>query len=117
MLAKLSTRRCQIDLEPMDEAISNETRSVSKSAVSRRFVAATESALDGVMTADLSELDLVAIMVDGIHFAQHLCVVAVGIGIDGTKHPFALVEDRGPVLRAVLDHQRAESALGFITVG
>ena len=31
-------------------------------------------------------------MVDGVHFAQHLCVVALGIGIDGTKHPLALVE-------------------------
>src|ERR1039458_9915576 len=54
---------------------------VSKSAVSRRFVAATESALAELMTADLSGLDLVAIMVDGVHFAQHLCVVALGIGI------------------------------------
>lgn len=65
---------------------------MSKSAVSRRFVAATESALAELMSADLSELDLVAIMVDGVHFAQHLCVVALGIDIDGTKHPLALVE-------------------------
>jgi transposase-like protein len=92
MLAKLSTRRYRIGLEPMGEVITNKTRSVSKSAVSRRFVAATESALAELMTADLSELDLVAIMVDGVHFAQHLCVVALGIGIDGTKHPLALVE-------------------------
>ena len=92
MLAKLSTRRYQIGLEPMGEAVSAKTRSVSKSAVSRRFVAATESALTELMTADLSVLDLVAIMVDGVHFAQHLCVVALGIGIDGTKHPLALVQ-------------------------
>lgn len=26
-------------------------------------------------------------MIDGVHFADHLCVVALGIGIDGTKHP------------------------------
>jgi transposase-like protein len=31
-------------------------------------------------------------MVDGVHFAQHLCVVALGIGIDGTKHPLGVVE-------------------------
>ncbi len=31
-------------------------------------------------------------MVAGVHFAQHLCVVALGFGIDGTKHPPALVE-------------------------
>ena len=31
-------------------------------------------------------------MVDGVHFADHLCVVALGIDIEGTKHPLALVE-------------------------
>jgi transposase-like protein len=31
-------------------------------------------------------------MVDGVHFGEHCCVVALGIGIDGTKHPLALVE-------------------------
>jgi len=92
MLAKLSTRRYAVGLEPVGEAVTARSRSVSKSAVSRRFVAATESALAELMSADLSELDLVAIMVDGVHFAQHLCVVALGIDIDGTKHPLALVE-------------------------
>jgi transposase-like protein len=60
--------------------------------VSRRFVAATETALAELLSADLSGLDLVALMVDGVHFAEHLCVVALGIGVDGTKHPLALVE-------------------------
>jgi Transposase, Mutator family len=60
--------------------------------VSRRFVAATEHALTELMTADLSTVDLVVLMVDGVHFAEHTCVVALGIGIDGTKHPLALVE-------------------------
>jgi putative transposase len=31
-------------------------------------------------------------MIDGVHFREHLCVVALGIGIDGTKHPLGLVE-------------------------
>ena len=31
-------------------------------------------------------------MVDGVHFAGHCCVVALGIDIDGTKHPLAVVE-------------------------
>ena len=44
------------------------------------------------MSADLSGLDLVALMVDGVHFAEHCCVVALGIGLDGTKHPLALEE-------------------------
>ena len=92
MLAKLSARRYAVGLEPMGNAVAAVARSTSKSAVSRRFVAMTESALAGLMAADLSELDLVVIMVDGVHFAQHLCVVAMGIAVDGTKHPLALVE-------------------------
>jgi transposase-like protein len=31
-------------------------------------------------------------MIDGVYFAEHLCVVALGIDIDGTKHPLGLVE-------------------------
>jgi len=68
------------------------SRGTSKSAVSRRFVAMTESALDELMGADLSALDLVVIMLDGVHFAGHCCVVALGIDIEGTKVPLALVE-------------------------
>ena len=64
----------------------------SKSAVSRRFVAATETALAELMSRDLSGLDLVAFMVDGVHFGEHTCVVALGIGIDGVKHPLGVEE-------------------------
>jgi transposase-like protein len=92
MLAKLSCRRYGVGLEPMGKAVEARSRSTSKSAVSRRFVAATESALAELMGADLSGLDLVAIMVDGANFGDHLVVCALGIGIDGTKHPLALVE-------------------------
>jgi putative transposase len=92
MLAKLSTRRYRAGLEPVGEAVESEARSTSKSAVSRRFVAATETALAELMSSDLSGLDLVALMIDGVHFAGHCCVVALGIGIDGTKHPLAVEE-------------------------
>jgi putative transposase len=64
----------------------------SRSAVSRRFVARTEHALAELLAADLSELDLVALMVDGIRVADHCCVVALGVTIDGTKVPLALAE-------------------------
>jgi hypothetical protein len=92
MMAKLSTRRYAAGLEPVGHRVEETSRSTSKSAVSRRFVAATERALADVLAADLSGLDLVALMIDGVHFADHLCVVAMGIGIDGTKHPLGLVE-------------------------
>lgn len=70
------------------------TSGTSKSAISRRFVATTERALAELMNADLTELDMVALMIDGVHLAEHTCVVALGIGIDGTKHPLGVVEDR-----------------------
>ncbi len=92
MLAKLSTRRYRSGLEPVGTAVEAAAKSTSKSAVSRRFVEATETALAELLAADLSDLDVVALMVDGVHFADHLVVVAMGIGIDGTKHPLAVVE-------------------------
>ena len=131
MLAGVSTRRYPVALEPVGQQVSEGSTATSKSAVSRRFVAMTETALADLLAADLSGLDLVALMIDGVHFADHLCVVALGIGIDGTKHPLALVEgstenttlvrgllvglrDRGldvtnPIL-AVLDGAKALSA-------
>jgi transposase-like protein len=92
MLAGLSTRRYPVGLEPVGQRVEQTARATSKSAVSRRFVAATETALGELLSAPLGELDLVALMIDGAHFGEHLCVVALGIGIDGTKHPLGLVE-------------------------
>jgi putative transposase len=90
MLAGLSARHYGTGLEPVGQQVSQTASGTSKSAVSRKFVAATETALAQLLTADLSTLDLVAFMVDGVHFGEHCCVVALGIGIDGTKHPLAV---------------------------
>jgi transposase-like protein len=92
MLAGLSTRRYPVGLEPVGQRVEQTSRSMSKSAVSRRFVKLTETALGDLLGADLSGLDLVALMIDGVYFAEHLCVVALGIDIEGTKHPLGLVE-------------------------
>ena len=92
MLAGISTRRYPVGLEPVGQRAERAATSMSKSAISRRFVAATETALAELLAAPLGELDLVALLVDGVHFGEHVCVVALGIGIDGTKHPLALVE-------------------------
>jgi putative transposase len=92
MLAGVSTRRYPVALEPVGHGVEDEAKSTSRSAVSRRFVAMTETALADLLAKDLSELDLVALMIDGVYFAEHLCVVALGIDFDGTKHPLGLVE-------------------------
>jgi putative transposase len=92
MLAGLSTRRYPVGLEPVGGQVSETSSATSRSAVSRKFVAMTETALAELLSQDLSGLDLVALMIGGVHFAESCCVVAMGIGIDGVKHPLALVE-------------------------
>jgi transposase-like protein len=92
MLAGISTRRYPVGLEPVGKKVEQAATATSKSAISRRFVKATETALADLLAQPLGDLDLVALLVDGVHFGDHVCVVALGIGIDGTKHPLALVE-------------------------
>jgi hypothetical protein len=84
--------RMALALEPVGHRTETAATATSRSAVSRRFVAQTETALAALLSADLSGLDLVGFMVDGVHFGEHTCVVALGIAIDGTKHPLSLVE-------------------------
>jgi len=91
MLAGVSTRGGPVELKPVGSEVTAESTSTSKSAVSRKFVAKTETAPADLLAEDLSGLDLVALMIDGVHFADHLCVVALGIDIDGTQHTLALV--------------------------
>jgi putative transposase len=92
MLAGLSSRRYERGLEPAGQQVEQAASATSKSAVSRRFVAATETALAELMTRRLDGLDLVVFMVDGVHYGEHTCVVALGIDIDGVKHPLAVEE-------------------------
>ena len=62
MLAGLSTRRYPAGLEPIGEV---EPLATSKSAVSR-LVQGTEQKLAELFGRDLSQLDLLAIFIDGI---------------------------------------------------
>jgi putative transposase len=92
MLAGLSSRRYGRGLEPVGGQAEEAAAATSKSAVSRRFAAATETALAELMSRRLDDLDLAAFMVDGVHFGDSTCVVALGIGIDGVKHPLGVEE-------------------------
>jgi len=76
--------------QPVGEQVAEKSSATSKSAVSRRFVAMTETALGELLAADLSGLDLVAVMIDGVHFAEHVVLAAVGIDLNGVKHPLGL---------------------------
>jgi transposase-like protein len=90
MLAGLATRRHRAAAEPVGAAVEDAARSTSKSAVSRRFVKRTARELERLMARDLAELDVAVVMVDGICFADHTCVVALAITADGTKVPVGL---------------------------
>ena len=92
MLAGLSSRRYTAGLEPAGQAVADRATAASKPAVSRRFVAATGTAVEQLMSRRLDDRDLVAFMAGGVLFGGHTCVVAPGIGIDGTKHPLAVEE-------------------------
>jgi len=52
MLAKISTRRYGAGLEPVGAAVEQRSRGTSRSAISRRFVAATETALAELMAKE-----------------------------------------------------------------
>ncbi len=73
MLAGLATRRHRSANEPVGQAVEDEASSTSRSSVSRRFVAGTAKALEDLMARDLSERAVAALMVDGVHFAEHCC--------------------------------------------
>jgi putative transposase len=69
-----------------------EVRGTGKSAVSKRFVVGTQRRLTELMRRDLSGLALVAVMIDGVHFANHVVLAAVGIESNGHKHVLGLRE-------------------------
>ena len=88
MLLGVATRRYARSLEPLPTEI--RSRGTSKSSVSRRFVARTTAQVRRWQTASLEALDLVAIFLDGVIFAEHCLVVALGIDATGQKHPLGL---------------------------
>ena len=90
MLVGVATRKYHRSLEAMPASVA--TRGTSKSAVSRRFVARTRAELEAWAKRPLGDLDIVALMVDGIGFGEHTLVVALGIDSTGKKHALAIRE-------------------------
>ncbi|CAN5881941.1 IS256-like element ISRba9 family transposase [soil metagenome] len=88
MLAGISTRRYPVALEPVGDTVEQTATSTSKSAVSRRFVAATAE----LCSRRLDERRWPVVMLDGVHLGEHLLVVALGVTDDGTKVPLGVVE-------------------------
>ena len=63
---------------------------IEKSSVSRQFVAASAAQLKTLCEKKLDGLNLVAILIDGIHLGRQVLVVALGIETSGEKHVLGL---------------------------
>jgi putative transposase len=90
MVLGVSTRGYARSLERLPMTVPE--RGTSRSAVSRRFVAGTKKQLARLMRRDLSNLDILVLMIDGVHFEDHVVLAALGITSDGTKHVLGLWE-------------------------
>lgn len=90
MVIGVATRKYARSLEALPSDVKG--RGTSKSAVSRRFVKKTRQGLAEWLRRDLGELGLVTLMLDGVHIAEHVVLVALGIDAEGRKHVIGLRE-------------------------
>ena len=105
MLAGVATRRHVRTAEPVGAQVDREAKSTSRSAISRRFVRQTKTALAELMARDLAGEDIKVLMLDGEHLAERCVVVALAITADGTKKPVGLWDgstENKTVVRALL---------------
>jgi len=84
----VSTRGYARSLEPIADDI--EARGASKSAASRALVDKTTEQLAAFLDRRLDDIELIAMMLDGIEFAEQTVVLALGVTTDGTKVPLGL---------------------------
>jgi hypothetical protein len=84
LVAGLSTRNYRRAVESVVEGYG-----IEKSSVSRQFVAASCNQLRVLCERRLEDLNLVVLMIDGIHFGGQVLVVALGIA--ETFHSFFLL--------------------------
>lgn len=89
MLLGVSTRRYARSLEPLPSGV--ESIAVSRSSVSRRFVARTAAKVVEFLSRPLGA-DFPVIMIDGTGLGEHVLVVALGIDSEGHKQVLGVVE-------------------------
>ena len=90
MLVGVSTQRYPRSLEPLPDDV--RASGIGKSVVSERFVVGTAKKLAALMQRELDGLQLIAVMIDGVRFADRVVLAAVGIDIGGKRHVLGLRE-------------------------
>jgi len=86
----LSTRHYEHGLEPVGEEVP--AHGISKSTISRRFIHATRKALEELLSRPLEDKRFLVLVIDGVMFAGHTVVVALGITAEGKKEILGLWE-------------------------
>ena len=86
----VATRKYRRTLDPLPADVSE--RAISKSAVSRRFVALTSHRLTTWLAAPLDGLDIRLLFIDGLHFREHVILLVLGLDSQGVKHVLGLRE-------------------------
>ena len=99
----MATRKYRRTLDPLPEGVAE--RAISKSAVSRRFVALTSSKLTTWLAAPFDGLDIRILFIDGLHFRDHVILLVLDINAQGVKHVLGLREgttENSTVCKALL---------------
>lgn len=101
LLHGVSTRNYAKVLPEMAESVG-----VSKSAVSREAIEASEQVLADLAARRFDDVDLLIIYLDGIQFGSHHVLAAVGVDSNGKKHVLGLREgasENAEVAKALLE--------------
>jgi transposase-like protein len=69
-----------------------ETVGVSKSAVSRAAIEASQAEVEALLSRRFDGLKLLVIYIDGIVFGDHTMIGAVGVDLEGNKHVLGIRE-------------------------
>ena len=83
-----------------------ETVGVSKSAVSRRVVEASEAEVEALLSRRFDALKLLVIYIDGLIFGDYTMIGAVGVDVEGNKHVLGIREgatENSTVITALLE--------------
>jgi len=87
LMHNVSTRNYQRVIPEMAESVG-----ISKSSVSRQFIAASAQELERLAARRFDELELLIIYLDGLVFGEHHVICAVGVDAQGRKHVLGVAQ-------------------------
>lgn len=98
LMKGVSTRNYQEILPEMAETVG-----VSKSQISREFIAASEQQMKALCERRFDDVDILVVYIDGIQFGDCHVIVALGVDSCGCKHVLGLREGSSENKRVVTD--------------